>query len=107
MAVGDGRGIAPMGEKSACWIRNPDHAQAAAAMPAGRSPQWQALPAAVLQELLITRIWDLTDDDDVVRVVHHDTEAAVRSAQAAGRTAVPCNPMPPAEVHALAPRGAK
>jgi len=92
-------------EQSAYLIDHPDHAQAAAAMPAGRSPQWQALPAAVLQELLITRVWDLTDDENVVRVVHHDARAAVRSAQAAGGTAVLCNPMTPDEVYAVAARG--
>jgi uncharacterized protein (DUF1015 family) len=92
-------------EQSAYLIDHPDHAQAAAAMPAGRSPQWQALPAAVLQELLITRVWDLTDDENVVRVVHHDAQAAVRSAQAAGGTAVLCNPMTPDEVYAVAARG--
>ena len=61
----------------------------------------------MLQELLITRVWDLTDDDDVVRIVHHDAEAAVRSAQAAGGTAVLCNPMTPDEVYAVAARGEK
>jgi uncharacterized protein (DUF1015 family) len=76
-------------------------------MPPDRSPQWCALPAAVLQELLITRIWGLTDDDEVVRVVHHDAEAAVRTAQATSGTAVLCHPMSPAEVYAVAARGEK
>ncbi len=106
-AGADGPAFVLADEQSAYLISHPDHAQAAAAMPAGRSRQWQALPAAVLQELLITRIWGLTDDDDVVRVVHHDTEAAVRSAQAASGTAVLCNPMTPDEVYAVAARGEK
>ncbi|HEX5190302.1 MAG TPA: DUF1015 domain-containing protein [Streptosporangiaceae bacterium] len=92
---------------SAYLISQPDPAQAAAAMPAGRSEQWKALPAAVLQELLIMTLWDLTDDDDTVRVVHHDAEAAVRTAQAAGGTAVLCSPMTPSEVYAVAARGEK
>jgi uncharacterized protein (DUF1015 family) len=94
-------------EDYAYLISQPDPAQAAAAMPPGRSPQWRALPAAVLQELLITKVWQLTDDDEKVRVVHHDAEAAVRSAQSAGGTAVLCSPMTPSEVYAVAARGEK
>jgi uncharacterized protein (DUF1015 family) len=92
---------------SAYLISQPDPVQAAASMPADRSAQWQALPAAVLQELLITKMWGLTDDDDTVRVVHHDAEAAVRTAQATGGTAVLCSPMTPSEVYAVAARGEK
>lgn len=95
------------GDESAVLIADPDPVQAAAAMPAGRSAEWAALPASVLQELLITRLWELTDDDETVRVVHHDAEAAVRAAQAAGGTAVLCSPMRPAEVYAVAARGEK
>jgi uncharacterized protein (DUF1015 family) len=94
-------------EESAYLISQPDPAQAAAAMPPGRSAEWRALPAAVLQELLITKVLDLTDDDDTVRVVHHDAEAAVRSAQSAGGTAILCSPMTPSEVYAVAARGEK
>src|SRR5262249_53593191 len=94
-------------EDSAYLINHPDPAQAAAAMPSDRSAEWQALPAAVLQELLITKLWDLTDDDEFVRVVHHDAEDAVRSAQSSGGTAVLCSPMTPSEVYAVAARGEK
>ena len=94
-------------EDSVYLIYQPDPVQAAAAMPAGRSAQWRALPAAVLQELLITTIWSLTDDDEVVRVVHHDAEAAVRTAQESAGTAVLCHPMTPREVYAVAARGEK
>lgn len=88
-------------------LTNPDPDQVAAAMPAGRSPEWRALPAAVLQELLISRIWALTDDEDSVRVVHHDAEEALRAARATGGTAVLCSPMSPADVYAVAARGEK
>lgn len=106
-AGADGPAFVLADEESAYLVSHPNHAQAAAAMPAGSSPQWQALPASVLQQLLITRIWDLTDDDEMVRVVHHDAEAAIRSAQTAGGTAVLCNPMTPDEVYAVAARGEK
>jgi uncharacterized protein (DUF1015 family) len=90
-----------------CLLTEPDPDQAQAAMPAGRSPERRALPAAVLQELLISRLWGLTDDDRSVKVMHHDARAAVRAAEAAGGTAVLCSPMSPAEVYEVAARGEK
>jgi len=95
------------GGDQAFLLTDPDPEQVRTVMPAGRSRQWRALSAAVLQELLITRLWDIVDDDDAVRVVHHDAQAALRSARSAGGTAVLCNPMSPAEVYAVAARGEK
>ena len=106
-ASAEGPAFVLAGDEQAYLISHPDPDQVAAAMPADRSAPWKALPAAVLQELLITRLWDLTDDESTVRVVHHDAEAAVRSAQAAGGTAVLCSPMSPREVYAVAARGEK
>ncbi|MGN6793250.1 MAG: DUF1015 family protein [Streptosporangiaceae bacterium] len=94
-------------EESAYLITQPDPAQAAASMPDSRSAEWRALPSAVLQELLITKVWYLADDDDTVQIVHHDAEAAVRKAQSAGGTAVLCSPMTPRDVYAVAARGEK
>jgi uncharacterized protein (DUF1015 family) len=95
------------GEEQAYLLTKPDPGQANAAMPAGSSPQWRALPAAILEELLISKLWQLTDDDRTIKVVHHDGQAAVRDAQAADGTAVLCSPMSPAEVYAVAARGEK
>jgi uncharacterized protein (DUF1015 family) len=95
------------GHGHAFLLTDPDPGEAQAAMPPGRSEQWRALPAAVLQELLISRLWGLTDDEGSVRVVHHDPAQAVRTAEAAGGTAVLCSPMSPAEVYAVAARGEK
>ena len=106
-ASGDGTAFVLAGDECAYLISHPDPDQVRAAMPAGRSAAWRALPAAILQELLITTLWDLTDDEDSVRIVHHDAEAALRSAQAAGGTAVLCSPMSPSEVYAVAARGEK
>jgi len=106
-ASGDGPAFLLAGDESAYLINHPDPAQARAAMPSGRSAAWCALPAAILQELLITRLWEVTDDDESVQVVHHDADAAVRAAQAAGGTAVLCSPMSPSEVYAVAARGEK
>jgi uncharacterized protein (DUF1015 family) len=95
------------GDEAAYLISQPDPQQAAASMPPGASRQWSALPASVLQELLITRLWELSDNENTVHVVHHDAQAAVRAARAAGGTAVLCIPMTPAEVYAVAARGEK
>ena len=95
------------GGDDAYLLTEPDPAEAAAAMPDGSSAPWRALPAAVLQELLLTRVWALSDDENSVRVVHHDAAEAVRAARAAGGTAVLCMPMSPGDVYAVAARGEK
>jgi len=95
------------GDGQAYLLTNPDPKQANAAMPADASAPWRALPASILQKLLISAVWGLTDDDSAVRVVHHDPYAAVRAADAAGGTAVLCEPMDAAEVYAVAERGEK
>jgi uncharacterized protein (DUF1015 family) len=84
---------------------HPDPVQAAAAMPAGRSPAWRALPASVLAELLIGQLWRVPGGEDTVRVVHQDAAAALRAADEAGGTAVLCNPVSAAEVRDIAARG--
>jgi uncharacterized protein (DUF1015 family) len=106
-ASAEGPAFVLAGEEAAYLISDPDPVQAAASMPPGVSEQWSALPASILQELLITRLWELDDNENTVHVVHNDAEAAVRAAQAAGGTAVLCSPMTPAEVHAVAARGEK
>jgi hypothetical protein len=74
-------------------------------MPPGRSPSWRALPASVLQELLIGRLWRVPGGEDTVRVVHQDADAAVRAADEAGGTAVLGNPVSAGEVRDIAARG--
>ncbi len=96
-----------VGGDDAYLLTDPDPAEAAAAMPDSSSALWRALPAAVLQELLLTRIWALADDENSVRVVHHDAAEAVRAARAAGGSAVLCMPMSPTDVYAVAARGEK
>ena len=106
-ASADGPAFVVASEEHAYLLTDPDPGQAEAAMPGGRSAPWRALPASILQELLITRLWGLVDDDNSVRVVHHDADAAVRAAREAGGTAVLCSPMSPSEVYAVAARGEK
>jgi uncharacterized protein (DUF1015 family) len=104
-AGGSGPAFLVAGGDRAYLLTDPDPAQAAAAMP-GRSARWRALPASVLQELLIVRLWGIRDDERSVRVVHHDAGAALRAAdQVPGGTAVICRPMSAADVYAVAARG--
>jgi uncharacterized protein (DUF1015 family) len=87
-------------------LTDPDPVQVAAAMPAGRSARWRALPTSVLQELLLTRVWGITDDERGVRVVHDDAARAIAEADEAPRgTAVICTPLSPADVYAVAAQG--
>jgi uncharacterized protein (DUF1015 family) len=87
-------------------LTGPDPVQLAAAMPAGRSARWRALPAAALQELLLARVWGIRDDERSVRTVHDDAARAIAEADATpGGTAVICTPVSPADVYAVAALG--
>ena len=95
LLAGDGRTV---------LLTDPDPAQVAAAMP-GKPPEpWRHLPAAVLTELLMRRVWQVSDDE-AVRAIH-DPAAAVREAQATpGAVAVLCAPMSAADVYEVAAQG--
>jgi uncharacterized protein (DUF1015 family) len=86
-------------------VTDPDPVQLEAAMPADRSSLWRALPASVLQELLMGRVWSIGDDDQDVRFVHHDAAEAIREADETGGTAVICPAMSTADVYAVAATG--
>lgn len=86
-------------------LTDPDPGQVAAAMPADRSAHWRGLPASILQEFLLERLWGIRDDEATVRVVHEDAEAALRGAAEAGGTAVICNPVSAQDVRAVAADG--
>jgi uncharacterized protein (DUF1015 family) len=89
-------------------LSQPDPVQLAASMPAGASAPWQSLAASVMQQLLLDRVWGVTDSEHDV-LIDHDAADAVRAvsgdatatdiaergagvAPAAGGTAVICNP---------------
>jgi len=77
-------------------LSHPDPVQVAASMPSGASGSWQSLDAAVLQQLLLGRLWGVTDNEHNV-LIDHDAADAVRAvsgdASAAGGTAVIQNPV--------------
>jgi len=85
-------------------LTDPDPAQLDAAMPAGHSDRWRGLDTSVLHELLIRVCWQIGDDAAAVRMIHHDAKAAIEAAGPAG-TAILCNPLPVADVLAVAAAG--
>jgi uncharacterized protein (DUF1015 family) len=74
-------------------LTHPDPVQVAEAMPAGASASWRDLDASVLQQLLLGRLWGITDSERDV-LIDHDAANAVRTVLggAPAGTAVICNP---------------
>ena len=94
-------------------LSHPDPVQVAASMPAGVSGSWRSLDASVLQQLLIGRLWGITDSERNV-LVDHDAADAVRAVScgpgdagstAPGGTAVISNPVSFQDVIEIAARG--
>jgi uncharacterized protein (DUF1015 family) len=84
-------------------LSHPDPVQVAASMPADASAAWRGLDAAVLQQLLLGRLWGIPDSEKAV-LIDHDAADAVRSVRSEG-TAVICNPPTFDEVIAVAAHG--
>ncbi|MGH3236692.1 MAG: DUF1015 family protein, partial [Streptosporangiaceae bacterium] len=59
-------------------LSHPDPVQLAASMPAGASAPWQTLDASVMQQLLLGRLWGVTDSERDV-LIDHDAADAVRA----------------------------
>jgi len=72
-------------------LSQPDPVQVAASMPPGASAPWRCLDAAVMQQLLIGRLWGIAYNERDV-LINHDAADAVRVAAGTGATAVICNP---------------
>lgn len=88
-------------------VTDPDPDTLGAAMPAGRSARWRALNTSVLHVLVIPKLWGITEDENTVRIVHHDAETAIRRADASGGTAVVLPPLRVPDVTAVAADGEK
>ena len=85
-------------------LSQPDPVQVAASMPAGVSAPWQSLDASVFQQLLVGRIWGITDTlRDVL--INHDVAEAARIASSLGGTAVISNAPSFEDVIQIAARG--
>ena len=85
-------------------LTDPDPGAIKQAMP-DRSPRWRGLSAAVMQELLLGKLWGIRDDEERVEI-HHDTLTALRAAdQPPGATAVICPPLSADDVRDVAAHG--
>jgi uncharacterized protein (DUF1015 family) len=94
----------PAGTPGFCLLSQPDPVQVAASMPADASASWRRLDASVMQQLLIGRLWGITDSERDV-LINHDAADAVRAATGTGATAVICNPPSFDAVIQIAARG--
>jgi uncharacterized protein (DUF1015 family) len=87
-------------------LTDPDPEAVREAMPS-RSDRWRALSAAVMQELLLGRLWHVKDDDEHVEI-HHDAGEALRAAACSPDvTAVICPPIAADVVRDVAAHGEK
>jgi uncharacterized protein (DUF1015 family) len=76
------------------WLlTDPDPAVADAAMPAGASPAWRRLDAAILQRVLLRHGWGIEDSEQSV-LVFHDAREAITAAVAAEGVAVVMGAVP-------------
>jgi uncharacterized protein (DUF1015 family) len=86
-------------------LTDPDPVALARAMPPERSTRWRRLVTAASDQLLISHIWGITEDEHTVEIVHHDAAAAFARAARSGGTAVVMNPLLVADVLAVAAGG--
>ncbi|WP_318528327.1 DUF1015 domain-containing protein [Nonomuraea gerenzanensis] len=93
------------GEDGSHLLTDPDPVQLARAMPPDRSERWNSLNTSVLSEFVLPVVWGMRDNDQTVRIVHHDTDAAVRLAIQTGGTAVILKPLAVDDVLAIAAGG--
>jgi uncharacterized protein (DUF1015 family) len=82
----------PAGTPGFWLLSDPDPDQLAASMPTGASAPWRSLDASVLQQLLMSRLWGITDSERDV-LINHDPADAVCAAASIGGTAVISNPL--------------
>ena len=59
-------------------LSHPDPVQVAASMPAGASAPWRTLDASIMQQLLLGRLWGVTDSERDV-LIDHDAADAMRA----------------------------
>ncbi|WP_433520033.1 hypothetical protein ACQP2T_24235 [Nonomuraea sp. CA-143628] len=93
------------GEGGCHLLTNPDPVQLARAMPADRSDRWNSLNISILSEFVLPKVWGMQDDQQAVRIVHHDPKAALQLALDTAGTAVILKPLAVDDVLAIAAGG--
>jgi uncharacterized protein (DUF1015 family) len=88
------------------WVllTSPDPGELAAALPPDRSPAWRGLDVTIAHRLLVDRLWQLRDHEDVVGF-QHDVPAALAAVRGTGGTALLLNPTPVGAVVDVAAAG--
>lgn len=85
-------------------LSEPDPAQLAAAVPAGRSAAWAALDVSVLHAFVVAVLWRLPDDVEHLGY-DHTVEGALAAARRSQGTAILLNPTPVEAVATVAGAG--
>ncbi|MDF2711691.1 MAG: hypothetical protein K0R62_7343 [Nonomuraea muscovyensis] len=93
------------GEGGSHLLTDPDPTQLAHAMPADHSDRWNSLNTAVLTRFVMPKVWGMEEDEQAVRIVHHDAQAARDLAVRYGGTAVIIKPLAVDDVLAVAAAG--
>ncbi|SDG70760.1 Uncharacterized conserved protein, DUF1015 family [Sinosporangium album] len=93
------------GDGSSHLLTDPDALQLERAMPDDRSERWRSLNTSILAEFVFPKVWGIRDDEESVRIVHHDPYAAEDLARQAGGTAVVLQPLAVDAVSAVAAEG--
>jgi uncharacterized protein (DUF1015 family) len=93
------------GAGRAYLLTDPDPGLLKSAVPDEPAALWQRLPGAVLDGLLLARVWGIDDDDRSVQAVHDPVEAIRAADSSPGGTAVLCAPMSAEQVYQVAALG--
>ncbi|GAA2452037.1 DUF1015 domain-containing protein [Actinomadura vinacea] len=93
------------GGDSLYLLTDPDPTLLERALPATHSARWRNLDTAILDHLLIRKVWEVPEDEHSVEVVHDDPEAALDRARRTNGTAVVLTPLRVEDVLAVAAEG--
>jgi len=93
------------GDSRAWLLTDPDPGLVSAAVPDQPAELWQRVPVAVLDGLLLARIWAIEDDARSVRAIHDAAEAIAEADSEPPATAVICGPMTADQVYEVAALG--
>jgi uncharacterized protein (DUF1015 family) len=105
LAAAEGPAFVLAGGQGFHLLTEPDAELLRSAVSDGHSDRWRRLDTAVLDRLLIERVWGITENERTVEVVHHDAAAAIDRARRTGGTAAILNPLRVQDVLALAAGG--
>ncbi|GII96577.1 DUF1015 family protein [Sinosporangium siamense] len=93
------------GDGSSHLLTNPDPLQIEHGMPPDRTAGWKALNTSIFNEFLLPKVWGMHDDEQAVRIVHHDPYTAEKLAATTDGTAVVLQPLATGAVLAVAAEG--